>query len=70
MKVALFSCNIEEYVDFVQFSGALGAWPRIALLDPLLKVMALRPRLIHMCMCTTPTIDVRNRLVHFFSKKA
>ena len=27
-KSWLFSCYIEEYVDFVPFSGAWGAWPR------------------------------------------
>ena len=42
-KVALFSCYLEGYVDFVPFSGALGAWSRLAPLDSPLKVMAARP---------------------------
>ena len=28
INVPLFSCYMEEYVDCVSFSGALGAWPR------------------------------------------
>ena len=42
-KVALVSCYIGEYADFVPFSGALGAWPRLAPMDSPLKVMAPRP---------------------------
>ena len=49
-KVALVSCNIEEYADFVPFSGVLRAWPRLAPLDSHLKVMAHRPRLIRICV--------------------
>ena len=51
IKVALFSCYIEEYVDCVSFSGALGTWPRWAPLDPPLRVMAPRPRLIRISVC-------------------
>ena len=51
IKVALFSCYIEEFVDCVPFSGVLGAWPRWAPLDPPLRVMAPRPRLIRISVC-------------------
>ena len=43
VKVALFSRYIEEYVDFVKISGALGVWPLLLPLDPPLKVMTPRP---------------------------
>ena len=51
IKIALISCYIHEYADFVPFSGALRAWPRLAPLDPPLKVMAHSPRLIRTYMC-------------------
>ena len=43
---------IEEYAEFVPFSGALvgGAWPRLTHLDPAMKAMAPRPRLISKCV--------------------
>ena len=45
VKIALFSCYIKKYADFVPFSGTLGTWPRLAPSDPPLRVMAPRPRL-------------------------
>ena len=42
-------------MDFVPFSGALGAWPRFAPMDPPLKVMSPPPVDTYMCK---PTIDV------------
>ena len=43
IKAALFSCYVEEYADFVPFSGASGAWPRLAPIDPPLKAIAPPP---------------------------
>ena len=51
-KVALFSCYIEEYVDFVPFLAICGRglWARSAPLDPPLKVIHLFPRLTRICV--------------------
>ena len=57
-KVTLFSCYIEEYVDFVPFSGAFRGNASFGSLDPPLKVV-VSPSLVitHLCICI-PTIDV------------
>ena len=68
IKVALFSCYIEEYVDFVPFSGALRSWPRLALLDSPLTVMTPHPRLILTYMCI-PT-DIKDDICTDYFQKA
>ena len=50
VRVILMSSYIEKYVNFVSFSGTLGACPRLSHLDSPLKVVATRPRLIGICL--------------------
>ena len=68
-KSCFFSRYIEEYVDFVQFSGDfLGWWwwSRLASLDSPLKVMAPRPWLIRISVYLH---NLKTISAHIISKK-
>ena len=67
-KVVLFSSYIGNMSILCDFRALWVAWPRLTPLDPALKVMLPRPRLIRICVHIHP--EFKTRCLHrLFPKK-